>query len=223
MQCLEGDDVWRARDEGLWSGELAEAACAAIAKKPDGPMEEHAKEPAVFLMEHGDGLCTATLMLSGYVSDFAYAARVGGQVQATEFYLQNEGPFAHFGYLCRNIQAVFQNGSGPVPARAHLADDRGYRRGDEFAPRRAPPRRDALLRHRVPVLRPDAAAATRGRGPPGPASIRSRPTFCRLSAPHASRRRRASSVPLPLATAWQRGKSYNKAQLLFRPTGRPRV
>ena len=79
VQCLEGDDVWRARDEGLWSGELAEAACAAIAKKPDGPMEKHAKKPAVFLMEHRDGLRTATLMLNRYVSDFAYAARIGGK------------------------------------------------------------------------------------------------------------------------------------------------
>ena len=120
VQCLERDDVWRARDEGLWSGELAEAACAAIAKKPDGPMEEHAKEPTVFLMEHGDGLRTATLMLNGYVSDFAYAARVGGQVQATEFYLQNEGPFAHFGYLCRNIQQFFKTGQAPYPPERTL-------------------------------------------------------------------------------------------------------
>ena len=127
VQCLEGDDVWCARDEGLWSGELAEAACAAIAKKPDGRMEEHAKEPAVFLMEHRDGLRTATLMLSGYVSDFAYAARTGGQVQATEFYLQNEGPFAHFGYLCRNIQQFFKR-VRPRTHRAHFADHWGSTR-----------------------------------------------------------------------------------------------
>ena len=133
VQCLEGDDVWRARDEGLWSGELAEAACGAIAKKPDGPMEEHAKEPAVFLMEHSDGLRTATLMLNGYVSDFAYAARVGGEMQATEFYLQNEGPFAHFGYLCRNIQQFFKTGQAPYPPERTLANDWRYRRGDDFA------------------------------------------------------------------------------------------
>ena len=121
VQCLEGDQVWRARDKGRWSGELAEAACGAIANKPVGSMQEHAKEPAVFLVEYADGLETATLMLSGYVSDFAYAGRVDGQVQATEFYLQNEGPFGHFGYLCRNIQRFFQTGKAPYrPERTLL-------------------------------------------------------------------------------------------------------
>ncbi|NKB71449.1 MAG: hypothetical protein GKR89_30630 [Candidatus Latescibacteria bacterium] len=120
VQCLEGDEVWRARDKGLWSGELAEAACGAIANKSVGSMEEHVKEPAVFLVEYASGLKTATLMLSGYVSDFAYAARVDGQVQATEFYLQNEGPFGHFGYLCRNVQRFFQTGQAPYPPQRTL-------------------------------------------------------------------------------------------------------
>ena len=120
VQCLEGDEVWKARDQGRWSQELAEAACAPIENKPEGPMEEHVKEPAVFLMEHADGLRTATLMLSGYVSDFAYAARAEGQVQGTQFYLQNEGPFAHFSYLCRNIQQFFTTGQAPYPPERTL-------------------------------------------------------------------------------------------------------
>jgi len=120
VQCLKGDAVWQARDQGLWSQELAAAACGAIANKPDGPMEEHAKEPLVYLMEYADGLCTATLMLNGYVSDFAYAARVDGQVYGTEFYLQNEGPFAHFSYLCRNVQQFFRTGQAPYPPERTL-------------------------------------------------------------------------------------------------------
>ena len=120
VQCLEGDAVWQARDAGRWSAELAQAACSAIAEKPKGPMEKHAKEPAVFLVEYADGLKTATLMLSGYVSDFAYAARVDGQVHGVEFYLQNEGPFAHFSYLCRNIQQFFQTGQATYPPERTL-------------------------------------------------------------------------------------------------------
>ncbi len=120
VQCLKGDQVWKARDQGLWSQELAQAACDPIENKPKGPMEEHAKEPLVYLMEHADGLKTATLMLNGYVSDFAYAARVDGQVQGTEFYLQNEGPFAHFSYLCRNIQQFFKTGQAPYPPERTL-------------------------------------------------------------------------------------------------------
>ena len=120
VQCLEGDAVWQARDKGLWPAELATAACDAIQNKPEGQMEDHVKDPAVFLVEYADGLKTATLVLSGYVSDFSYAARVDGQVQGVEFYLQNEGPFSHFGYLCRNVQDFFRTKKAPYPPERTL-------------------------------------------------------------------------------------------------------
>ena len=120
VQCLEGDDVWKARDRGQWSWELAEAACDAIQDKPDGPMEEHAREPAVFLIDYADGLHAAVLMLNGYVHDWSYAARVDGRVQATEFFLQPDGPGASFGYLCRNIEQFFQTGAAPYPPERTL-------------------------------------------------------------------------------------------------------
>ncbi len=120
VQCLEGEEVWRSRDRGEWSGALAEAACAPIRKKPEGSMEEHAKEPAVFLVEYADGLKTATLMLNGYVSDFAYAGRVDGEIQGVEFFLQNDGPFAHFSYLCMNIQNFMRTGVAPYPPERTL-------------------------------------------------------------------------------------------------------
>ena len=120
VQCLEGEEVWRSRDRGEWSGALAEAACAPIRKKPEGSMEEHAKEPAVFLVEYADGLKTATLMLNGYVSDFAYAGRVDGEIQGVEFFLQNDGPFAHFSYLCMNVQNFMRTGVAPYPPERTL-------------------------------------------------------------------------------------------------------
>jgi hypothetical protein len=121
VQCLEGDEVWQAGADGRWSRELADAAVAAIANKPDGPMEDHVKDPAVFLIEYADGLKAATLMLSGYVQEFAYAARVDGQVHGIEFYLQNDGPFAHFSYLCQNVQRFFATGKTPyTPERTLL-------------------------------------------------------------------------------------------------------
>lgn len=120
VQCLEGDDVWRARDRGQWSQELADAACDTIEDKPDGTMEEHTKEPAVFLVEHADGLKTATLMLNGYLNSFAYAARVDGRVHGTVFYLQDGGPHAHFSYLCHNIRQFFLTGTAPYPPKRTL-------------------------------------------------------------------------------------------------------
>ena len=50
VQCLEGDDMWKAGERGDWSIELATAACDAIENKPAGPMQDHAKDPAVFLV-----------------------------------------------------------------------------------------------------------------------------------------------------------------------------
>ena len=83
-------------------------------------MEDHVKEPAVFLIEYADGLKAATLMLSGYMQEFAYAARVNGTVHGVEFFLQNEGPFAHFSYLCQNIQRFFASGQAPYPPERTL-------------------------------------------------------------------------------------------------------
>lgn len=120
VQCLEGDAVWQARDEGLWSAELAEAACAAVEDKPDGAMEEHAAKPAVFLIEHRDGLRTACLMVNGYVRHWSYAGRVAGAVEATECFLQPDGPGANFGYLNLNIQRFFATGRAPYPPERTL-------------------------------------------------------------------------------------------------------
>lgn len=120
VQCLEGDAVWEAGDKGLWSRDLANAACGVIENKPSGAMEDHVDSPAVFLVKHKDGLRTAALMLKGYARDWSYAARVDGQVQATEFFLQKEGPLANFGYQCRNIENFFETGRPPFPAERTL-------------------------------------------------------------------------------------------------------
>jgi hypothetical protein len=120
VTCLEGDTVWQAAKDGLWSRELAEAACAPIENKPAGSMEEHCKNPALFLVEYRDGLRGAALMLNGYVTDLAYAGCVGGVIQGTEFYLQNGEPHAHFSYLSLNIEEMFVTGIPTYPVERTL-------------------------------------------------------------------------------------------------------
>ena len=117
VQCLEGDAVWKAAG---WSRELAEAACAPIADKPEGRMEDHCKSPALFLMEHSDGFQSSVLMLNGYVNHFAYAGQVNGKIQGTEFYLQGGGPHGHFSYLSLNIEEMFVTGTPQYPAERTL-------------------------------------------------------------------------------------------------------
>ena len=124
VTCLEGPAVWQAADQGLWSRDLAEAACGAITNKPAGSMQEHCAEPAVFLVEYRDGLRAAVLMLTDYVEDLAYAARVDGQTVATEFYAQGhggeQGPFAHFAYLALNVEEMFVTGQPSYPVERSL-------------------------------------------------------------------------------------------------------
>ena len=127
VTCLEGDDVWKAAEQGAWSRDLAEAACAAIENKPTGRIEDHCSQPAIALIEYRDGRRGAALMLDGYVEDLAYAARVGdGEVVATEFFAQGhggedeDGPYAHFAYLSLNVEEMFLTGRSTVPVERTL-------------------------------------------------------------------------------------------------------
>jgi hypothetical protein len=117
---LEGQAVWDAGRRGLYSRELAEAACAPIRHKPAGGMEEHCKDPALFLIEYRDGFRGAILMLNGYVTDFGFACRTEKGVLATEIYLQNEPPFGHFSYLSLNVEEMFVTGVPSYPVERVL-------------------------------------------------------------------------------------------------------
>ena len=117
VQCLSGDAVWRAADEGRWSRDLANAALAAIEDGP-GPLEPKAiDDPHVFLVEYDDGLKAAALMLgdNGWVRKFAYAQRRGEVTEALEYHSSSGATHAAFSYLGRNIEEFFLTGVVPSP------------------------------------------------------------------------------------------------------------
>ena len=89
VQCLEGEAVWRAGADGLWSRELAETAAAA-GETASGSMEESCDNPAAFLLEFRDGFKATLLQLNGYAKEWSYATRVDGQLLATG--LRTHGP-----------------------------------------------------------------------------------------------------------------------------------
>ena len=118
VQCLEGEAVWRAGADGLWSRELAEAAAAA-GKTASGSMEESCDNPAAFLLEFRDGFKATLLQLNGYAKEWWYAARVDGQILATG--LRTHGPpYPHFSYLGLNIEAMFLSGEPQYPVERTL-------------------------------------------------------------------------------------------------------
>lgn len=118
VQCLEGEAVWRAGADGLWSRELAEAAAAA-GETASGSMEESCDNPAAFLLEFRDGFKATLLQLNGYAKEWSYAARVDGQVLATG--LRTHGPpYPHFSYLGLNVEAMFLSGEPQYPVERTL-------------------------------------------------------------------------------------------------------
>jgi hypothetical protein len=112
--------VWQAAADGLWSYEIGAAAAATIHNHAPGTMEEHCPNPAIFLVEYRDGFKGAALMLNGYVEGLAYGARVNNEIVATEFYLAEGPPHAHFSYLSLNIEEMFVTGKPTYPVERTL-------------------------------------------------------------------------------------------------------
>ena len=113
VQTLSGSNVWEAGNQGLWDLELARSASKTIESHHEGTLES-TTDPTLFLIEHRDGLKSAVLMLS--TIGFAYACRVGSEIQATEFYLQEDNPYSHFSYLGLNIEQMFLSNKPQYPA-----------------------------------------------------------------------------------------------------------
>ncbi|MCS6859690.1 MAG: hypothetical protein NZT92_05150 [Abditibacteriales bacterium] len=120
VQCLMGDEVWQAGDAGRWSWKLLQAALATDPKSQAGDVRANVKEPVAFMMEHGDGLQSCVLMLNGQTSEFLFACKLKGQILATDFWLQDGRPFAHFARLNDAIQKMFLTGKPTYPVERTL-------------------------------------------------------------------------------------------------------
>ena len=116
VQCLAGDDVWRAADEGKWSRRLAKEALQRIEGGPGRLDPTKVTNPHVFLIEYVDGLEAAVLMLGdGYVRKFAYAQQRGDKTESLEYHTDSGATHAAFSYLGLNIEDFFVSGVAPNP------------------------------------------------------------------------------------------------------------
>ena len=130
VQCLQGEAMWTAMDNGAWSRTLLEAALDLVPAHANGDYRQVAlrnRNSAVYLIEYRDGFKAAVAMMNGYVYErdggaFCFAGRVTGREQPvrTQFYLQNERPFAHFAYLTRAIDFMMGSFHSPYPAERTL-------------------------------------------------------------------------------------------------------
>jgi hypothetical protein len=130
VQCLQGEAMWKAMDEGRWSKTLLEAAMKVVPAHAKGDVRElttKAKDAGVFLIEYKDGFKAAVAMLNGWVYEgdggaFCFAGKLKDkdEPQVTHFYLQQPDPFAHFAYLVKAIDSTIQTGHAVYPVERTL-------------------------------------------------------------------------------------------------------
>jgi hypothetical protein len=124
VQCLTGDAVWQAGEQGLYDKQLLAAALARLKHPPSASrtLVELVKEPVLFHMEYADGLRANMLTLNGAVGEWSAAWRYaeGDRSESTLFYTQEARPFMHFSYLLEGIEQMMLTGKPAWPVERTL-------------------------------------------------------------------------------------------------------
>lgn len=135
VQLLDGDAVWKAGDQGIWSKELLSSALSrsdtplGLTLKDgrtqdlvgSGVLPELVKHPAAYLIEYRDGLRATMLMLDGAVQDFNFAARVRGHGNVSNQFLLTPNPnVTYSACLVSKIEQMFMTGKAPYPIQRTL-------------------------------------------------------------------------------------------------------
>jgi hypothetical protein len=120
VQHLQGDQVWKAAEEGRWSKELMYAALGRAQKLGKGRPED-VKGPVVCLLEYNDGFRASTVMLPELLNEYLFAARVKGkpEIQSTLYYLPIENS-NNFSQLVHGINQMFTTGTRPYAVERTL-------------------------------------------------------------------------------------------------------
>jgi hypothetical protein len=132
VQLIQGDAVWKAGDEGLWSRRLLEAAFARsdsmqglsqLDSRPqdlahNGELPKLVSDPAAYLIERNDGLKTTLLMLNGAIEDYTFAARLkNGDIMSNQFFLPPTPNVTYSACLVAQIERMLLTGKAPYPVR----------------------------------------------------------------------------------------------------------
>ena len=135
VQLLEGDKVWEAGKNGLWSQQLLSSDLSrsdtplGLTVKDgrtqdlvgSGVLPSLAPRAAVYLIEYRDGTRAAMLMLDGAVKDFNFAARVrGAGLISTQFFLSPEPNVTYSACLVSKIEQMFESRRAPYPVERTL-------------------------------------------------------------------------------------------------------
>jgi hypothetical protein len=122
VELIEGEAVWRWRDgAGQWSQALLAKALANNPHLPKGRVEDHCKEPVLFLVKYRDGLEACAYMLNGYVFRWDFAAEMNGEAVSTHFgQVPERRDLPHFDGLTWCIEELFVTGKPVYPVERTL-------------------------------------------------------------------------------------------------------
>jgi hypothetical protein len=136
VQLIEGDEVWRAGEDGRWSRRLLEGALARSDSRSgvalsdgrpqdlahSGELEQLVEQPSAYFIEYNDGFRATLLMLNGAVQDYTFAAQVRGlpQVQSTQFLLPGQPNVAYSACLMGKVEEMIVSGRAPYPVERTL-------------------------------------------------------------------------------------------------------
>ena len=136
VQLIEGDEVWRAGQQGRWSRRLLEGALARSDSRSgiglsdgrpqnlahSGELEKLVKNPSAYFIEYNDGFRATLLMLNGAVQDFTFAAKVRSlpEVQSTQFFLGPQPNVTYSACLMVKVEEMVISGLAPYPVERTL-------------------------------------------------------------------------------------------------------
>ena len=136
VQLIQGDEVWKAGEDGRWSKALLEAALSRSDSPQgltiedgrtqdllgNGELPKLVKEPAAYFIEHNDGLRTTLLMLNGAVADYCFAAKLKGESTpvSNQFFLTPVPNVTYSACLVAKIEEMILTGKAPFPAERTL-------------------------------------------------------------------------------------------------------
>jgi hypothetical protein len=135
VRFLEGKELWRAGDKGLWSWPLLTSAISR-SHSPQGDalldgrtqdlvglglVPKLARNPRGWLLEHRDGLRTSILVLDGVVADFNFAVRTqDGIVISAQLFRAPPPAEHHVSRLVATMEEFFRNSQLPWPVERNL-------------------------------------------------------------------------------------------------------
>ena len=144
VQCLEGEAVWQAAQDGRWSRALlAEAMMRQLPRAiveaqsswsteqlekayiqrgaiDTASLEQTIRKPTVLLLEYNDGFRAACINLDG-AGDFTFSARhCNGSVESTLFFLGGPPESGYHGIQVHHIEDLFLHGKPNYPLERTL-------------------------------------------------------------------------------------------------------